>query len=206
MTLRNSWFIGEALQALARNLKAAAAFDRADLVKWTPGIAARPRAAGTALEHLKVLGFIAYVPRPEQRPSVKGQVFYGITPDGIEAAKTAQAEALRQVRAKAALQMSDRTRASSDFAARLWALVRMRKTLTAQDAAELLTDAGNDVAKAKAQASTYLLTWSTAFPDALQVSAKRFGGFKRYVLLRDLGPSVPMVGIQATATKRRATA
>lgn len=198
------WFIGEALVAIARNLAAAKQFDRVDLIAWCPAIAKRPRAASLALERLHVLQFIQPIatPAPVRRTKKhRGVRHYTITPEGVDAAKAAQAEAARQHRSVAALAMSESTRAKSEFAKRLWALLRMRQSLTPLDAAELLVNAGEDLAIAKARASTYLRTWSKSFPTALQISAQRVGRFQRYVLVEDLGPSVPCVAIGSVYPK-----
>lgn len=203
--MRDIWYIGPALLALARNLKAAECFRKSDLFKWCPEFADRSTTAHSALDHLAVLGFIHTTPTPVGRGK-QGLTWYAITPDGVAAAKAAQAEAARQARARGALAMSASTRASSAFAARLWALLRMRQHLTAGDAAKLLTDAGDDFEQAKKRAATYLRTWAYANPKALQISAQRFDGFKRYVLLEDLGPSVPQVAIGSVYPKKETEA
>lgn len=206
MSLRNTWYIGAALLALARNLKEAKGFCKADLLQWSPELASRTT-GWQAIKHLQLLGFIKQTDLPRGRKPLNGGLYwYAITLDGIEAAKAAQATARSQKQAKTALAMSDSTRASSAFAARLWSLVRLRQQLTAIEAAELLTDAGDDIEIAKVRAASYLRTWAKTFPDALQVSAKRISRFKRYVLTKDLGPSLPKVSLRSVYPKKDSAA
>lgn len=207
MNQQTMWFIGEALVAIGRNLTAAKQFDRVDLIAWCPAIAKRPRAASMALEQLHLRELIQPIALPTMRSRAhRGVQQYAITQTGMEASKAAYDESVRLARIDRAHVLGDKARASSLFAARLWALVRMRKALTVTEAAELLTDAGGNLARAKAKASLYLLTWATAFPDAMQVSAIRIRNNKRYVLVRDLGPGVPQVGINVTRTTRTGAA
>lgn len=202
MSLLHSWFIGEALIAIGRNLDKAECFSHAELAKWRPEVAERSTIPLRALKHLHLSGFVTPIQRPTNKPWLgNGVHYYAITSDGKEAAIAAAAEATRLARSKGALKMSEVTRGSSVFAARLWSMFRLRQQLTALDAAELLTDAGGDIEAAKVRAATYLRTWAKAFPAEIQVSAQRFDGFKRYVLLKDLGPSVPAVGIHARFKK-----
>ncbi len=79
------------------------------------------------------------------------------------------------------------------FAKRLWALLRIRMSLTAMGAAELLTDAGDNVRNTYEAARLYLNAWATARPELVQVAKKRINGRKLFVLVRDLGPQVPNV-------------
>jgi hypothetical protein len=65
--------------------------------------------------------------------------------------------------------------------------------MTADEAASSLADAGDDIAAVRSRIGALLLAWSRIFPEALQVSAKRVDGFKRYVLLNELGPTPPSI-------------
>jgi hypothetical protein len=81
------------------------------------------------------------------------------------------------------------------FATRLWNLLRIRRALTADEAAALLADthAGDDngMALGRRQAGALLLSWSRQCPQAVRVDARRVDGMKRYALLRDIGATPP---------------
>lgn len=77
------------------------------------------------------------------------------------------------------------------FAERLWRLLRIRRALTADEAASLLADAGDDVAEARRQAGALMLSWSRQRPKDVRIGARRVDGLKRYVLQRDVGATPP---------------
>lgn len=77
------------------------------------------------------------------------------------------------------------------FAERLWRLLRIRRALTADEAASLLADAGDDVTEARRQAGALMLSWSRQCPKDVRVGARRVEGLKRYVLQRDVGATPP---------------
>lgn len=185
--MRDAWYIAAALIALGQRPPAQrrADFGRADLEQLCPDFKRR-RTTTTAIEHLRSLGFLTGSPGAH----APGQPRYVLTPEGAEAA---QAAATARQRAEQA--------AASPFARRLWNLFRARKQLTSVQAAELLADAGGEqnIASVRSLAAQYLRSWSRAYPEAVQISVKRVGRAKRYVLTRDLGPSVPMAEIEATA-------
>ncbi|KTT21885.1 hypothetical protein NS331_11010 [Pseudacidovorax intermedius] len=83
------------------------------------------------------------------------------------------------------------------FAGRLWKLLCIRKVLTAEEAANLLVDAGQDVGRARTRASELLLAWSRQCPLAIQPSDRRIKGAKRYGLMVDLGPTPPDIRAKA---------
>ncbi|QFZ82848.1 hypothetical protein GFK26_08790 [Variovorax paradoxus] len=77
------------------------------------------------------------------------------------------------------------------FADRLWRLLRIRRALTADEAASLLVDADDDVAEARRQAGALMLSWSRQRPKDVRIGARRVDGLKRYVLQRDVGATPP---------------
>lgn len=77
------------------------------------------------------------------------------------------------------------------FADRLWRLLRIRRALTADEAASLLADADDDVAEARRQAGALMLSWSRQRPKDVRIGARRVDGLKRYVLQRDVGATPP---------------
>ncbi len=78
------------------------------------------------------------------------------------------------------------------FKTRLWALLRMRRMITAREGATLLCDAGSDIKRARETAANCLNRWAKV--GAVQASERRVrdadaprgsNGDKRYVLLVD---------------------
>ncbi|WP_454905906.1 hypothetical protein [Variovorax gossypii] len=85
-------------------------------------------------------------------------------------------------------------RDADPFATRLWNLLRIRRALTADEAAALLlTDAqaDEDIALGRRQAGALMLSWSRQCPQAVRMDARRVDGLKRYALLRDIGATPP---------------
>jgi hypothetical protein len=77
------------------------------------------------------------------------------------------------------------------FATRLWNLLRIRRALTADEAAAQLADADDDIALGRRQAGALMLSWSRQCPQAVRIDARRVDGLKRYALLRDIGATPP---------------
>lgn len=75
---------------------------------------------------------------------------------------------------------------------RLWALLRLRKVLTAEEGAATLIDADSgDFAAAQRLIAGYLRAWAKLVPDVVKVSAKPMKRAKRYVMETDGGPTPP---------------
>ncbi len=190
------WFIVEALVALAAHLKVASkAFTRADLQGWSKRFGERPTGVQQALDHLERCAMVRRLAGvPADKPLKPGTLRYQLTTEGAAAA-TAAAETHQHALHSAAASRRNQTRARSktSFAARLWALLRMRRTLTAPEAAATLVDAGGDVAKAANTAAHYLTRWQSLRPKAIQISKQRgVRGTRRFVLVEDLGPTAPV--------------
>ncbi|QNK70262.1 hypothetical protein [Variovorax sp. PAMC26660] len=84
-------------------------------------------------------------------------------------------------------------RTADPFATRLWNLLRIRRALTADEAAALLlADTDDDLALGRRQAGALMLSWSRQCPQAVRVDARRVDGLKRYALLRDIGATPPV--------------
>ena len=189
------WFVVEALAVLYSHLKASrAAFTRDQLKAWSPRFQERPTGAQHALDHLERCAMVRRLTgTPAAKPLKQGAWRYQLTTAGAVMA-TAAAETQRHARMSAAGKKGAqaRTRSQDSFAARLWALFRMRRTITAPEAAATLVDAGGDVPKAANAAAQYLGRWSRLHPDAIQTSKQRGPrGARRFVLVRDLGPIAP---------------
>ncbi|WP_395318401.1 hypothetical protein [Variovorax sp. UC74_104] len=82
-------------------------------------------------------------------------------------------------------------RDTDPFAERLWNLLRIRRALTADEAAALLIGEEDDFAQNRRQAGALMLSWSRQCPRAVRVDARRVDGLKRYALLRDIGATPP---------------
>lgn len=82
-------------------------------------------------------------------------------------------------------------RDADPFAERLWNLLRIRRALTADEAAALLAGEGDDISQGRRQAGALMLSWSRQCPRAVRVEARRVDGLKRYALLRDIGATPP---------------
>jgi hypothetical protein len=110
---------------------------------------------------------------------------YIVTPDGAAAIAAAGQGAMLMPGAHQAKQPAKGT-----LRHRLWALIRIRKVLDAEEAVKLLADAGDPAYISKRnKANECLRRWAQA--GALQLSAKVGPkGQKRYVLLTD-SPEVP---------------
>ncbi len=190
------WFIVEALLALAAHPKAAAkAFTRAELRSWSQRLKERPTGVQQALDHLQRCGMVRRLAgAPSDQPLKPGTWRYRLTPEGAAAARAA-ADTHRHATLSAAGKKGNQARARSktSYSARVWALLRMRRTLSAPEAAAVLTDVGDDVRKAANAASQYLRRWADSHPEAIQVSKQRgANGAHRYVLIKDLGPVAPI--------------
>jgi hypothetical protein len=192
MIRRPRWYVLAALAALGqhRSGDTTATFTAGDLLRWVP------RYPGAGYAELAISGLVV---RKEieragdsaKRPSSIRPVFaWRLTQTGAVTARAAY--------------MADRARNPLDygnppsepvdpFAARVWSLLRIRRAMTADEAASSLADAGDDIAAVRSRIGALLLAGSRIFPEALQVSAKRVDGFKRYVLLNELGPTPPSI-------------
>lgn len=97
-------------------------------------------------------------------------------------------------------------RSADPFATRLWNLLRIRRALTADEAAALLLNDGaqadDDIALGRRQAGALLLSWSRQCPRAVRVDARRVDGMKRYALLRDIGATPPPLPAPRTEVAR----
>jgi hypothetical protein len=188
------WDVGQALVAFGRQLaKASSGFTHADFCSWCSRVGADSKAGHEALERLKTLGMVQRVPvvRRKGQPAPT-QWFYALTSPGIEAARVAVAETQQTLRAQA--QPSAATRNTvTPFGARVWALLRARRMITAVEAANVLMDACDEATfdRARTQAGRWLLAWSRNHPEHVQISQSRRQGSVLYVLVQDLGVEPP---------------
>jgi hypothetical protein len=191
------WFIVEALLVLYERLKdSRKPFTRDNLRAWSEKFQQRPAGVQQALDHLERCGMVRRLPRaPAEKPLKPGMVRFALTAEGAAAASGA-ADARRRAALSSAGTKANRNRPrdAGAFITRLWALLRMRVTLSSAEAAATLVDAGEDVRKAATTASKYMRSWARLYPDAVQISKLReSGGGMRFVLVKDLGPTAPVI-------------
>ncbi|HSW16669.1 MAG TPA: hypothetical protein VLJ86_05545 [Ramlibacter sp.] len=191
------WYIVEALLTLARvQRQRTRTFTRADLIAWSPRFQQRTTGAQLALDHLAAAGLVRRITvKDGAQPDKKGAWTYVLTPEGAAAGKAAcDAHKHAALSAAAKKGVAMRPRLKGTFAAKLWALLRLRQVLTAPEAAATLVDAGGNVAVATSTASKYLLLWTQLRPDAIQISGQKLKcNTNRFVLIKDIGPDAPKV-------------
>ena len=188
------WFIPIALAVLGRvRCRKPRPFTAAELLEWAPELRT-PRTARTACETMQRGGLLTAAPAPAtpgvRRPT-NPVMLWSLTADGVTACKAAQQEQASQAHSAAAKVHNAQRVHPGALRNRAWALLRIRRTLTAQDAASVLADAGDDVARMERAIGKYLIQWEQARPDAIEVSARRINRFKRYVLVKDIGNLPP---------------
>lgn len=186
------WFIPVVLLALGRQFaRRARPFTESELLAWAPDLGVL-KTVRTACQTLHCSGLLErapdVVPAGTRRPA--NPQSWRLTPDGAEACRSAVQEAAKQARI-AACKERCRQQIGSTLYGRLWNLLRNCKQLTAEEAVATLADAGNDTASLQNSVSRYLRCWQAMYPDHIHASAKRINGFKRYVVVRDPGPTPP---------------
>jgi len=193
MARQPHWYVAVALVALGKHLPGdtKTPFNAADLARWVSTYP-KPATAMLAINSLVRVEYLVRVPEATVHSAFLTPICsWRLTAAGAEAA----AAALKTDRAVNPAAYGGITPGApiDPLAARLWSLLRIRRALTADEAASVLTDAGDDIAAARSQLGTLLLAWSRRFPEALQISKKRMGKFKRFVLLVDLGGTPPPI-------------
>lgn len=178
------WFVVPVLLALARHLKSTSgsinaaqlsAWVSSDALDFTPGL------AEAALMRLHKQGLVSAHSHGNKQPAVRQ---WRLTPRGLLAARAAvqaQPGEVPDVRA---------------LATRLWNLLRIRRHLTALEAAQTLADAEGDFTAEARRIAALLAAWARHAPRTVTVARKREGGRIRYVLLKDVGrwPPASRVG------------
>lgn len=188
------WFMPIVLAVLGRvRCRKPRPFTAAELLEWAPELRT-PRTARTACEAMQRGGLLTAAPAPAtpgvRRPT-NPVLLWSLTPDGVVACKAAQHEQASQARSVTTTQRNIQRVLPGALRNRAWALLRIRKALTAQDAASVLADAGDDVTRMERVLGQYLIQWAKARPDAIEVSARKINRFKRYVLVKDIGNLPP---------------
>ena len=177
--IRGRWVTSAALRALAGLApKAGSTFNRSELA------VAMGQEPGNSTRKLLALQFVTMA----RGVDAKGRpvITYTVTPDGAAAIQAA-AGGMQLVAGSGHSQAA----APGTLRARLWALLRIRTILDAEQAAGLLCDAGDPTHRSKlSQINAHLRGWHAT--GVLALSAADLGrGRKRYVLLQDPGPVAP---------------
>lgn len=176
------WFVGATLRAIAQHVqRTAQIFTALDVATWDESLKGQPGKARMALQRMENHKLVEPCELPITRTVAKLEPRWKLTPKGLGTCR-----AILQAKPGAALPDA------SALSSRLWALLRSRKTLTSEEAASTLIDAGSrDFAKAQYQISGYLRAWEQLVPDVVKVSARRVEGCKRYVMVKDGGVRPP---------------
>ena len=171
-----SWYLAVALRSVGQRVRlVGATFSAHKLVAWTPEFANQAdeaeRWAQAALKMMRRCGYAEAV----------GPVSWRMTPAGWALA-----------RAVAQSWPGARVARAHALPARLWALLRIRRQVSSEEAASVLLDAGTRHYKeAQRRIAVYLRGWSQTVPHAVVAVRQGAAECKRYVLLRDLGRCPP---------------
>lgn len=176
------WVTSQLLQALAKLApKAGHKVDTHALDDALPDVALDRRRRGTG--KLVKLGWL----RSARTIGNNGLPLYVYT---VTADGAAAVQAAAQGRLLMCGNRSQRLAQPGTLRARLWALVRIRKVLDADEAAQLLCDAGSNFYSTRAQCGDLLRNWAAAGVVSISTKVGKQGR-KRYVLLVDQGPVAP---------------
>ena len=182
MRLKLPWFTALALCALGEHARPSRPFTARDLARWSPVFAARPGYAKLALQALRRQALAepvepyAYV-RQHQLETER----WLLTADGHVLARSVAQEHPGATPADPAA-----------LPTRLWALLRIRRSLTSAQAAAVLLDAGQaGAARMQRQIADCLRGWSQTMPHAVKLRAVPQDGCKCYVLVAAVGRRPP---------------
>lgn len=187
------WFIPVILVALGRQIgRRPRPFTVSELLVWAPDLQSAP-IGRRACQIMQQRGLLAQapdqVPSGVRRPT--NPQTWQLTPEGVEACRAAKQEAGMRARVAAIKVTKAQRPVSNTLYGRVWALLRIRQNLTVEDAVSVLADAGEETNSMQRKVSRYLRGWAASYPQAIQVSAKRFNGFLRYVMVQDIGATPP---------------
>lgn len=175
------WFIGAALRAIAQHVPSTKMhFTAIDVASWDDALAGKPGMARLAFERLERHDLVVKVEPAHFKPATRVEQVWKLTAKGLGTCRSVLQA------------LPGHAPDPNALSTRLWALLRLRRTLTSDEAACTLVDAGSrEFRAAQKQLGGYLRAWAILVPDVVQVSAKRVGGCKRYVLVKDGGVHPP---------------
>ena len=170
------WFILPALAALARNVKnTQRAITSTELSRWATD-EEMDFPIGTADQALITLQRHGYLRPLAQAHFKKGAINrWTLTIEGLQASQAA---------------LKAMPGAAPDLQAlptRVWNLLRIRRRLTAIEAAQTLVDADDNFDAQTKRIGALLAAWAKHAPKTVVVAQKREAGRIRYVLIEDLG-------------------
>lgn len=192
MKLIQPWFVGATLRAIALKVSSTTQiFSEREIAGWDEAFASKGGMVCLAMERLHYHEMVERCDPPAnaRRKIVKLDARWRLTKKG-----------LGTCRAVARSQPNAAPPDPNALSTKVWEMLRDRKVLIAEKAAELLIDAGTrDFANAQSQIASYLLAWSRNAPEFVVVSAKRNKGRKQYVMVKDGGiypPPTKSTGIK----------
>lgn len=173
----STWSVARSLIALGRNVKGTKPFTEAQLSQWASDAHTdfSIGAAGIALSRMRIQNWVEGFEAGRIRQG--SFVQWRLTHLGLQAVEAA---------------MQTCPDASppdpAEMSVRLWNLLRIRRRLTADEAAETLVDAGDgSYPAAKKRIGALLAAWVKHSPKVVATAQKRESGRIRYVLLQDIG-------------------
>lgn len=189
-----TWVTAAALRALAEHtIVEGGMFTAPQLAEWTRE-ALTPEQRVNASTRLCALGFVRHQVRVLDGERTD---CYTVTPDGAAAIEAAAMGTVHKSGPKGSRKPNPVK--PEALATRLWNLVRLRKIVDSDAAARTLCTAGEqEFERVRATVRRTLRRWELA--GALQAGAKRVptegqaptsNGSKRYVLVKDSGPTPP---------------
>ena len=189
-----TWVTAAALLALAEHtIVEGGMFTAGQLAEWTAGTLSDTQRVN-ASSRLCALGFVRHQVRVLDGERTD---CYTVTPEGAAAVEAAALGSIRKSGPKESRKPNPVK--PEALATRLWHLVRVRKVVDSDSCARTLCTAGDDeFERVRATVRRTLRRWELA--GALQAGAKRVktegqaptsNGAKRYVLVKDTGPTPP---------------
>ena len=157
-------------------------FTAAQLVQWNTDELADIDKVRQTFQALAAAGLLERIKRPR----------WQLTAAGLVAANEAKQSAASRGRAANLRKIRCEQPRPNGLPVRLWALLRIRRALTSDEAACVLADAGDDIAAMRKGVARLLRAWQLLLPHAIQISSKRMGGFQRYVLVAELDQHPPL--------------
>ena len=192
------WFVRATLLAIAKNVSCTARiFSERDITTWDEALEGKQGmvslAMGRLLSHEMVV-----------RHEMTGNANHRIVK--LDARWRLTKKGLGTCRAVAQSLPDAAPPNPNALSTKVWNMLRDRKVLTAEKAAEALIDANTrDFASAQRQISGYLRAWSRNVPDVVVVGAKLNGGHTRYVMVKEGGiypPPTKSTGIKPQPTPK----
>ena len=171
-----AWQVLPSLAAIARHVAKGDLVNASNLSSWVQedNIEFTPGVAEMALTALQRRGWCSITGCRRRAKNAINE--YRVTPAGMQAAQVA-------LRCMPGGPVPD----CNELETRLWNLMRIRRRLTAEEAAQTLVDADTDFVAKKKRIGALLAAWAKFAPTAVTTGMKREAGHIRYVLTEDWG-------------------